>query len=500
MQLFSAAEIREWDNLTIAQEPITSVDLMERAADACFRWIIEHFGKNTPVVLFCGKGNNGGDGLAIARLLLKEGYVVSVYIPEAEGSGSPDFQINLKRLSKLTTVKYIRNSEDFPAQDSSAIIIDAIFGSGLNREPEGLTEELIHFINRQEQPVIAIDIPTGMFIDRSSAGSACIRARYTLSFQTSKLPFLLQENSVNCGDIVILDIQLAGSYPETHSTDLEIIDPAWIKQLIKPRNAFAHKGDFGHALLLCGNPGMMGAAILAARACLRTGCGKLTVISAWEERAILQSAVPEAMVQAQEDLSLNAVFTGKGYQAIGIGPGWGTNAVKVELLHQILANARQPLVLDADALNIIAGNKYLLKLIPQESILTPHPGEFTRLAGKTANDYDRIEKTRQLAKDLNAYIVLKGRFSFIATPSGKGFFNPTGNPGMATAGSGDVLTGILTGLMAQGLSARDTCISGVYLHGLAGDLAALKTSQHSLLAGDIVSFLGKAFLKTNPEN
>jgi len=498
MQLFSAAGIREWDAYTIRQEQISSEMLMERAAEACARWIRSRFPETIPVFIFCGKGNNGGDGLAIARMLDQSGYRVTVYITESGQMGTDDFQINLSRIHHTgCELFYIQNNSQLPGIPADAIIVDALLGTGLNRPVSGFQEELINHLNAHGNPIIAIDIPSGMSIDQSSVGNTCIRARYTLSFQQTKLPFLLPENSASTGEVVVLDIRLHEGFRNQKPTKLELVEEAWIRMLYKRRDQFSNKGNFGHALLLAGSPGMMGAAVMAASACMHAGAGKLTVSTDWNERAILQTTVPEAMIIPFSPLpDITAAADGrKPYQAIGMGPGWGKAATTAQRLSDLLDVAQQPLILDADALNLLAQNPEWMTKIPPESILTPHPGEFVRLAGKAINDFERLEQTLKMAQELGVYLVLKGRYSFIATPGGKGYFNPTGNPGMATAGSGDVLTGILTGLMAQGYQPLEVCMLGVYLHGMAGDLAAEQNGQEWLTATEITRFLGKAFLR-----
>jgi NAD(P)H-hydrate epimerase len=499
MKILSAEEIRLWDQYTIRHEPITSLDLMERAAGKCVEWLAENGYVENKFSIFCGKGNNGGDGLAIARLLALKNYHVTVNILESGHKGTEDFQTNLARLHQYPAVdiRFVQTEENFHEGKKDDIIIDALYGSGLNRGIEGVTAKLIEHINGSGSEIISIDIPSGMFTDRSSKGNSIIKARHTLSFQCYKPAFLVAENAECTGDVHILDIGLHKDfYNAIHSSD-ELVDDRLIQSIYKPRKPFAHKGNFGHALLVAGSYGKIGAAVLSARACLRSGVGLLTCHVPKCGYEILQSTVPEAMLITD----LNAEFNTKiddelsNYRSIGIGPGIGTAPEIKTMLRKIFDVFKGPVVLDADALNIIASKKDLLKLIPPGSILTPHPKEFERLFGETANDFDRIELALQKAKELDLVIVLKGHYTLIAIPGGKSFFNSTGNAGMATAGSGDVLTGILTGFMTQGYNAVDAAILGVYLHGLAGDLAAKKFSMEAMLAGDIIDLLGKAFMR-----
>lgn len=511
MKILSAEEIRLWDQYTIAHEPIDSVDLMERAAHTCVEWIEEQGLVDRPFIVFCGKGNNGGDGLAIARMLLERVFPVTVYILEFGHKGTADFQSNLARLHQVpgADIRFIQSGDQLHPINKDAIIIDALFGSGLNRGLEGVTAQLVDHINESGCLVISIDIPSGLFVDRSSRGNSIIRADHTLSFQCYKPAFLFPENDEYIGEVHILEIGLHKDFCPTVPGRFELIDEEIIHSIHKPRRRFSHKGDFGHALLVAGSYGKIGAAVLASKACLRSGTGLLTVHVPQCGYDIMQSSLPEAMVLTDFNTSFNTRIEEDltRFDAIGIGPGLGTASETKMLLREIFDAYRSPLILDADALNIMASQKDLLGLIPSGSILTPHPKEFERLFGETNNDFDRVQLSLERANALNIVIVLKGHHTFIATPGGKalpgkwageGFFNSTGNPGMATAGSGDVLTGILTGLLAQGYSSTETAMLGVYLHGLAGDLAAKESSMEAMIAGDITDQLGKAFRQIRP--
>ena len=505
MKIFSAEQIKKWDAFTIANEPIASIDLMERAATACCKWLIgKNFGLHK-FRIFCGKGNNGGDGLAIARLLLEHQCSVTVYIldPIAIGFGkigTDDFQTNLEKLHQCTTdIHFIQSPEFFPAVESTDIVIDALFGTGLNKPLEGISMELVNHINQFDATIISIDLPSGLFADKSSEGNTIIEASHTLSFQNYKLAFLLPENEDYCGEVHLLHIGLHKNFEETEKAEFELTDKEFIRSIYKPRNKFSHKGNFGHAALLCGSYGMMGAAVLSAGACLRSGVGKLSSYIPKCGYDILQTTTPEAMcVVAGDDFLLSAAEIEK-FDAVGIGPGIGLYPSHKELLLEIFQKTNKPMVIDADALNIIAQNKKLLKSIPPLSILTPHPKEFEKLFGSTANDFDRIQLAIKKSNEFNIYIVLKGHYTFISAPGGKSFFNSTGNAGMATAGSGDVLTGIITGMLVQDYHPLQACLLGVYLHGSAGDIAAEKFSQEAMIAGDITTCLREAFMHiSNP--
>lgn len=503
MKIFSVSQIRNWDSYTMSHEPVKSIALMERAAVACFNWIIQNFNKNTSFKIFCGKGNNGGDGLAIARLLSVKKYKVSVYIIGGKKSGSPDFESNFKRLKKTTTeIIFLDDEKSFPLLSKEDVVIDALFGTGLNKKPAGLVSALIKYINQNSTEVISIDVPSGLHIEKSSKENTIIKAKYTLTFQNQKLAFLMADNESFVGEIILLNIELSKEYEEKEGTQFEFVDRDLIKKIYIPRKAFANKGNYGYACLLAGSYGMMGAAVLSAKSCLRSGVGKLTCYICEAGYNILQTSVPEAMCKVSGDKFIKDVDDFKDFDVIGIGPGIGKYDSHKILLQNLFKNFKSPVVIDADALNVLSENQSLYKSIPAHSIITPHPKEFERLFGKSDSDFDRINLALVKAKELNIFIVLKGHYTFIATPDAKtcldgavrqGYFNSTGNSGMATAGTGDVLTGIITGLLAQKYSPLDACILGVYLHGLAGDIAANLLSKEALIASDIVDHLGDAF-------
>jgi hydroxyethylthiazole kinase-like uncharacterized protein yjeF len=496
VKIFSAEQIKNRDSFTIENEPVASIDLMERAAKACTNWIIGKFRNTTSFKIFCGKGNNGGDGLAIARLLIENNFPVSVYIVESNSSGSGDFNINLQRLKEMSPAIYFFESpEHFPEIKKDEIIIDALFDTGLNKKPSGIFKKLILHLNNSGAQIISTDIPSGLYTDINSNGNAIIHARYTLSFQQQKLAFLPAENESFFGEVVILDIGLSQEYYNNEKSIFELIDRNTIEKIYVPRKPFANKGDYGYACLVAGSYGMMGAAVLSAKACLRSGAGKLTCYICKEGYVIMQTAIPEAMCKMFGNTFIKDIENLKNFDAVGIGPGIGRHLSHKQLLQKVFKNSKNPIVIDADALNVLSSYPALYKSIPPGSIITPHPKEFERLFGKLGNDFERINMALQKARELSIYIVLKGHRTLIATPDGKGYFNSTGNAGMATAGAGDVLTGILTGLLAQKYNSLDTCILGVYLHGLAGDLAASKLSKEAMIASDIIDNLGDAFIQ-----
>lgn len=507
MKIFSVSQIKAWDAYTIATEPIKSLALMERAAMACFNWLIQHVDRNTCFKIFCGKGNNGGDGLAIARLLSQKKYKVSVYIIGDNKTGSPDFETNLKRLQKTSSeIILLKDQKSFPALHKEDVIIDALFGTGLNKKPGGLFASLIKYINANDSAIISIDVPSGLQSEGrllngngqtetklSEGDRQTIEATCTLTFQNQKLAFLISENEKYFGKVVLLDIGLSKEFEEKESAQFELTDKDLISQIYKPRKAFANKGDYGYACLLTGSYGMMGAAILSAKACLRSGIGKLTCYICKVGYDIVQTSIPEAMCKVFGDEYITDPEGFNDFGVVGVGPGIGLHVSHKKLLKDLFVNFKKPMVIDADALNMLSKNKTLYKSIPANSIITPHPKEFERLFGSVDSGFERIQLALAKAKELNIFIVLKGHHTFIATPDGKGYFNSTGNSGMATAGSGDVLTGIITGLLAQKYSSLNACILGVYLHGLAGDIAAKALSEEALIAGDIVDHLGTAF-------
>jgi NAD(P)H-hydrate epimerase len=494
MNIYSATDIRAWDEYTILHEPIASIDLMERASLACFQWLLKYRNTEASFTIFCGKGNNGGDGLAIARLLAESDHTVTVYILEFGHKGTDDFQTNLARLhSSKATIKFISSEESIPTLTIGDIIIDALLGSGLNRPLEGLTASVVKHINGSGNEVVAIDIPSGLMVDSSSVGNTVVTATHTLSFQCYKPAFLVAENESFIGTLHILDIGLHPAFPVEHPATHRWIDHAQVQSIIRPRKQFSHKGTYGHAAIVAGSQGMMGAATLSAKACLRSGVGKLTAHIPAVGYNIMQIAVPEAMTYTAGKEYIEMAVNLEQYDAIGVGPGLGQQDSHKTLLENIFQQCSKALVLDADALNVLAQHQQLFQQLPPHTIITPHPKEFERLFGKAANDFERIQLAMRKAAELKIVIVLKGRYTLVATPEGIAWFNSTGNPGMATGGSGDVLTGIITGLSAQGYPAAQAAMAGVYLHGLAGDLAVSYSSPESLIASDIIEYLGQAF-------
>lgn len=493
MQILSAPQIKKWDAYTIANEPILSVNLMERAAGKCFTWLMTNIKEAVPYYVFCGGGNNGGDGLAVARMLFGTKKQVAVYILQQQNT-STDFAENLKRIQALPLpITYIVNGEDFPVIPDEAIVIDALFGSGLNRPLENTAAALVQHINRHEGIVVAIDIPSGLYPDQPSAGNTIIEATYTLTFQTPKLAFFMAENELFTGVWEVLNIGLHPDFIKGQPSSYQWIEKKGVLPLIHPLKKHTYKNKLGHALLYAGSNGMMGAAVMSAAACLRSGAGLLTVATTSAGLPIMQTANPQAMCLTEE--SWVDILNWKKFSAIGIGPGWGHTPDHKKVSTAIAEEWKGLLVVDASGLEQFSFEKEAENTIPANAVITPHPGEFDRLFGKQADSFARLHTALDKAAALNIYIVLKGAYTFIASPQGTGYFNSTGNPGMAKGGSGDVLTGLLTGLLAQGYSPLHACLLGVYLHGLAGDGAAAAMSAYSMNAMDIVAYLPEAWKK-----
>ncbi|MDQ3111714.1 MAG: NAD(P)H-hydrate dehydratase [Bacteroidota bacterium] len=502
MKILSTIQTKEADAFTIAHEPVASIDLMERAAAACTQWLLEKYGNAYRYFVVCGNGNNGGDGLAIARQLKAKGCGTDVFIARVAEKDSADFTQNLERLeAEKIPYSIISSAEELIFPDQHFVIIDAVFGSGLSREPEGIAANIIDKLNSISADKIAVDIPSGLFGDDNTGNpyKHVVRATYTLSFQYPKLSFMFPENSAYTGNLIVLDIHLHPDYIFHAPASYYYITHEFAKTFLPVRPRFAHKGTFGHALLIAGSEGKMGAAVLSAKACLRSGAGLLTVNIPAVGNGIMQVSVPEVMLQLNESEKIisGRIKTGPGkddeFSAIGIGPGIGRNRETEQSIKLLLNEYDGPLVFDADAINILSENKTWLAFLPKGTILTPHPGEFDRLTEKHNSGFERMKSQRALAIKNGIYIVLKGAHTSIACPDGTIYFNSSGNPGMATGGSGDVLTGIITGLRAQSFHPQAACILGVYLHGLAGDIAASVQSEHGMIAGDILEQLGGAW-------
>jgi ADP-dependent NAD(P)H-hydrate dehydratase / NAD(P)H-hydrate epimerase len=498
IKIFPTNKVKEMDQYTIDHEPVSSIELVERAAIAFTHEFCRHFSKQTRIFVFAGEGNNGADALAIARLLIEESYRVETFLFNPNEHLSTDNQFNKQRLEAVPNVTFNEIIKDFytPKIEDKDIIIDGLFGSGLNRPLERGYAALVDFINKCKAKIVSIDIPSGLFGEdnRTNTMKSVIKADFTYTFNFPKLAFLLPENAPYVGQWTRLDINMHPDIVKKTETKYSLITENDISLAIRPRDRFAHKGTFGHALLVAGSRGKFGAALLAARSCLRSGAGLLTVHVPERAEQIFQSAFPEAMLSFDPHSDFfSSIPNLSPYNAVGIGPGIGQHPETASALDRLMSEYNKPMVIDADAINLIASNKDLFAKIPKRSILTPHPKEFDRIAGVSENSYDRLLKAQEMANTYKICIVLKGAYTATCSPEGNVYFNSCGNPGMATAGSGDVLTGIILGLLAQGYEPETAAVAGVYLHALAGDKAAKTRTQESMIASDITEMLGIAF-------
>ena len=500
MKILKSSQIKEVDAFTIENEPILSIDLMERAAITISRWISENISKEKTIKIFVGPGNNGGDGLAVARQLIDFDYSVEVFLLKISNNLSKDCQINLDRLKKTENIliREISEKSDFPEIKRNDVLIDGLFGSGLTRKLEGFIKDLVQYINNSEAEIIAIDIPSGLFGEDNCGNDrdAIVKAIYTLSFQMPKLSFFFPGNSDFVGKWEVLPIGLNQDCINSLESSYYLIDNDLVKSKIIKREKFSHKGTYGHVLMISGSYGKMGAAILAAKACLRTGSGLVTVHVPKIGYEIIQTSLPEAMISIDwSEVIFTNVPNVENYTSVGVGPGIGTKQNTQKAIATLFESVTNPMVIDADALNILAEQKELINKIPDNSILTPHPKEFERLVGSWSDDYQKNQIQIKFAVENQLFLVLKGAHTSVACPDGSCYFNSTGNPGMATAGSGDVLTGIILSLLGQGYLPKDAAIIGVYLHGLAGDIGSETIGQETLIASDIIENLGNAFFK-----
>lgn len=513
MKILNINQIRAVDLHTIENEPITSIDLMEKACGSFTDWMLENIPIDQKIHIICGLGNNGGDGLGIARLLTQVTYQVEVYIVRYSQKFSEDFAINEQQLRAMDTVQIhdISTINELPEFEKEAIIIDAIFGSGLSRPIKGMIAAVVEKINESEATVLAVDIPSGLYMDKQSEG-AIVKADYTISFELIKLAFLLPQHEQYVGDWCLVPVGFDKAFIAQQKTKFHFLEETDIQKLVRKKSKFSHKGTNGHALIIGGSYGMMGACLLGSKCCVKAGAGKVTAYIPKCGYDVLQIAVPEVMVITdgeykhlsvlpiihRESTTVKEVWKNAiapvtirkpKYEAIGVGIGMGKAAKTQDMLLDLLRQSKQPLVLDADALNIISMNDWL-QYVPENSILTPHPKEFKRLLGladKWLNDYDMLEKLVAMAHKYKIYIALKGHHTAIACPDGNCYFNSTGNPAMATAGSGDTLLGIITAFMAQGYDSKSSAILGVYFHGKAGDYAA-EAKGGNILARDLIDF------------
>lgn len=499
MKIIPCNKIKEIDERTVVEQNINSLELMERAAGAITEEVVK-YADTRKVLVFAGPGNNGGDALAVARLLSYRDFEVKCILLNVGGGLSPECEANRDRLVEEKTVDLIEITKEMKpfVITPDMVVIDGLFGSGLNKPLTGGFAALVKMINKSKAKVFSIDIPSGLMGENNSFNSpdTVIHADRTFCIQLDKLAFYFRENRQFTGEITKVNIGLSDKAIAAADTNFETIEESYVKSLIKPKSRFCDKNDNGRGLLVAGSHCMSGAAVMAARACLRSGIGVLSVHVPQLSTVILQTLVPEAIVS--EDIH-EQIFTRvpdvSHYDSVGVGPGLRRDELTAEGLEDLMSHCRTPMVIDADAINIIAGDIDLLKLVPQNSILTPHTAELERLIGKCSNSYERITKAADLAERYNLYIVVKGAYTVIVTPRGHFYINTTGNPGMAKGGSGDVLTGMLLALLAQGYRSEEAAVAGVYVHGLAGDLAVAEKGVMGMTAADIAEKLPQAWMK-----
>ncbi len=487
-KILNVEQIRAADRQCITSGAMTSLELMEQASLAFVRALqMEESALQTQkLAIICGTGNNGGDGLAVSRLLIERGMSVHPFLVKFSEQLSADCASNLSRLTDYTE---LLADSDIPNFKEFDIIIDALFGSGLSRPIAGLPAKVIESMNNAGKKIYSIDIPSGLFCDDLSNSEFVVESDVTISFQRPKLSFFLPENGAYIERWKLVDIGLNEDFIQNQESNNYVLDSEVLHRL-RHRPRQSHKGSYGHALILAGSYGKVGAAVLAARACLRSGVGLLTSYVPQCGYSIMQTSVPEAMCLTDAHAHILTELPNlEYYSAIGLGPGIGMDPMTGQMLERLLRENTRPIILDADALNIVSGNKDLIHYLGQNTVLTPHIKEFDRLVGESSNSMERFEKQREFSRKNGCIIVLKNAFTSISCPEGNLYFNTSGNQGMATGGSGDVLTGVITALLAQSYSALDAALIGVYFHGKAGDAAASAKSYSALIASDIIDNL-----------
>ncbi len=501
LSIYTTAQIRQLDADTIQLEGISSSELMERATLGLFERIKTLIVPNKSILVLAGPGNNGGDALVLSRLMLEAGFRLRCLLLNGNKTLSNDCALNAEKLGTMFPLSFVLNAtpEDLEKEAPADYLIDGLFGSGLNKALEGDFARVVHWLNMQKAVRISIDLPSGLYGEdnRTNKPENIVRADLVLGIQFPRLAFLLPENEDYTGKWELTPLSFHPEALARQATSYSLVEQNDIRVVLRNRKKFSHKGHYGHGLLIAGSNGMSGAAILAGRAALRAGLGLLSIRVPSALYSCIQSAVPEAMV-SMDPLSEHFISSVENldsvrFSAVAIGPGLGTGQNQTQVMKALLKATKNPLVIDADGLNILAAEPSLLNLLPSDSILSPHPGEFDRLAGASACGYERLEKASAFAQKYRVYLILKGHYTCSIFPDGSCHFNNTGNPGMATAGSGDVLCGILLSLLTQAYSPAQSCLLGVYLHGLSGDLALKEQSEESLIAGDLIQYLGKAF-------
>lgn len=498
MKIFSTENIRKIDRVTIEDEGVSSQELIRRVAEGVTGEIVGRWSPSTPVVIFAGSGNNGADALVVGRLLLEAGFYPRILLFNFKGNSLSRDCDQAKRDLLATGYKglvEIIDRAELPSLTPDHLVIDGLFGSGLRDPLEGGFMMLARVISESGATVISIDVPSGLFGDWNARviGRNVVHATLTMAVQFPRLSFLLGDNAELVGRWKVIDIGLSSRAIMETPTKYFYVERDEVRAVLKPRKQFSSKADYGHALLFAGCYGMAGAAVMAARGALRSGVGKLTVHSARATFPVLQSQVPEALFSPdRQEYVISDMSARFSCTAIGVGSGIGTNDATRGAFETLIKSYKRPLVIDADALNAIAQNQTLLDHIAPGSILTPHAGEFDRIFGTQTSDEGRLLKAIEVSHRYKLLIVLKGRYTATVRPDGKVFFNSSGTPAMATAGSGDVLTGIITSLLAQGYKPETASVAGVYIHGLAGEIAAETEGEYGTTAMDIASCVGRA--------
>ncbi len=498
MKIFKASEIKEIDLVTIQTEPISSLNLMERAASAITCEVISRWLPNKRVVVFAGPGNNGGDALAVARMLIEQGYRLEVFLFNIGASKlSDDCNANKERLLALGEIDFTEVTNEFspPYLSKEDLVIDGLFGSGLKEPLKGGFTALVRYINESGAFIVSIDVPSGLFCEWNLENNRrnIVEANLTLTFQFPRLAFFFAENCKFVGEWKVLDIELNQDAIAHYPTDYYLIEKSDVKDSLKKRHAFTNKYDFGSMMLIAGSYGMMGAAIIAARSAMRAGAGLVTVHTPRCGYSVIQGNVPEVLFKAdKQDLFISDMTLSHTYDSVAIGPGIGTHNLTIDALERFLINSKTACILDADALNCIAKRPALLNSIPVMSIITPHAREFDRIFGDHLSEEMRLRKALEVAKYYNIIVVLKGHHTLTVRPDGKVYVNSTGNSGMSTAGSGDALVGIISAFVAQGYKPEVSAVLGVFIHGYAGDKAMQKHGQYGLIASDIIDNIGIA--------
>ncbi|MCM1021494.1 MAG: NAD(P)H-hydrate dehydratase [Muribaculum sp.] len=497
MKLFTNDQIRSIERQVIKNEGVTTIELVERAASAISWEIMSRWRQSKKVLIFAGPGNNGADALAVASMLIEEGYTVEALLFNIFDKLSEACIHYRDKLKEMSPTSLTEITSDFtpPFISTDILVIDGLFGSGLKEPLTGGFQSLVDYINNSSATIISIDIPSGMFAewnDRILSRNA-IHATLTLAIEFPRLAFFIPDNAEFLGEWKVLDIKLASAEVRTEKSPYFLLEKADAHRLIRRRNKFTSKSDYGSCLLAAGSYGMMGAAVMAARGALRAGVGRITVHSPRCGFNALQTGLPEAMFEHDSnDIVITNITLKHDYNVIAVGPGIGTHEYTVRAVEALISAAQKPLVIDADALNCIAQRPSMLDHIPPMSVITPHSGEFDRLFGAHTSHELRLKKAIEKAKYYNIIILLKGYYTTVIRPDGKIYFLNNGTPAMATPGSGDVLTGIISALMAQGYSPDISAALGAFIHSQAGTIAAAEHGEYGVLASDIANATGKA--------